>query len=247
MERFSRTELLLGTEKMKRLAGSFVTVIGLGAVGSYAVEALVRAGIGRLRLIDFDTIHLTNTNRHIWAYTSTMGKPKAHVARLRAHDINPACQVEELELFAAQDTFDRVFDAIPDVVIDAVDSVTPKLQLLAECYRRKIPVISSMGAATRTDPALIKTGDLLDTHGCPLATSIRRRLRKAGVGRGITCVYSSERTIPSRRGIELDEGDEYRRGRPRRKLGSLSTITGIFGLIAAHKAIELLTGGFHYD
>lgn len=245
MERFSRTELLLGKEKMKRLSRSFVTVIGLGAVGSYAVEALARAGVGRLRLVDFDTVRATNVNRHIWAYTSTIGKPKAHVARLRAHDINPSCKIEELELFAAADTFDRIFDAVPDLVIDAVDSVTPKIQLLAECCRRKIPVISSMGAATRTDPALIRTGDLFDTHGCPLASSIRRLLRKAGIGRGITCVYSSERTHAGRRGVHLAEDGEYKRGRPRRTLGSLSTVTGMFGLIAAHTAVDRLTGGFH--
>lgn len=245
MERFLCIELLLGKEKLKKLQDSFVTVVGIGAVGSYAVEALARAGVGRIRLVDFDVIKPTNLNRHIYALASTMGRPKAALGKERIHQINPACQVEAIELFAANDTLDRIFSEPPNLVIDAIDSMTPKAQVLAACQRRGIPVISSMGAALRTDPFLIKTADLFDTKGCPLAQCMRQKLRKEGVGRGIFCVYSEE---PKRKAFAPPEAAAceltYDRGRKRNKLGSLPTVTGMFGLVVAHCAIEYLIGGF---
>ena len=248
MEQYLCIELLLGKEKLKKLHDSFVTVIGLGAVGSYATEALARAGVGRLRLVDFDIIKPTNINRHIYALHSTVGKHKVALGKERIHGINPACKVEALELFAADDSMDRIFDETPNLVIDAIDSMTPKSQVLAACQRRGIPVISSMGAAMRTDPFAIKTADLFDTKGCPLAQCMRQKLRKEGIGRGIFCVYSDQPKLRAFAPPEIAEAEmTYDRGRKRNKLGSLPTVTGMFGLIVGHCAIEYLSGGFRHE
>lgn len=245
MEQFLCIELLIGKEKLKKLRESSVTVIGLGAVGSYATEALARAGIGHLRLIDFDKIKPSNLNRHIYALRSTIGTPKVELAKARIHDINPSCKVEALGIFAARENMDAILDNRPDIVIDAIDALNPKAQVLMACYEKKIPVISSMGAATRVDPFSIRTADLLDTRCCPLAKRLRIKLKKDGIGRGIRCVYSDE--LRNLDAVDVENAfseDDYSRGRKRSKLGSLPTITGIFGLVVAHKAIETLCGGF---
>lgn len=248
MEQFLCIELLLGKERLRKLRASSATIIGLGAVGSYAAEALARAGVGSLRLVDFDKIKPSNLNRHIYALPSTIGIPKAKLAARRACDINPACKAEALEVFAASETIEAILDNGPDLVIDAIDSLNPKAQVLAGCYNRKIPVISSMGAATRVDPFSIKVADLLDTRCCPLAKRLRVKLKKDGIGRGIKCVYSEEpRNTEAVDVANSASEDDYKRGRKRSKLGSLPTITGIFGLIIAHKSIEMLCGGFGKD
>jgi tRNA threonylcarbamoyladenosine dehydratase len=239
MERFSRTELLLGKEKLATLQKSSVTVIGLGAVGSYCVEALVRAGIGRITLVDFDVIRTANINRHIWAFDSTVGQPKAKVALARVLDINPKIKAQAFETFLDKETVIPILEEKPDFVVDAIDSLNPKVQLLESCWKVGQPVISSMGAATRTDPFALKVGDLMDTTVCPLAKRVRKMLKDRDVGRGITCVYSVEKQnmMDVTAEAQREEGD-YVRGRERRRLGSLSTLTGIFGLTLAHTVIN---------
>lgn len=245
MEQFFCIELLLGNEKLRKLRNSSVTVIGLGAVGGYCVEALARAGIGALRLVDFDKIKASNLNRHLLALKATIGRSKAILARERVLAINPACKVEALEIFAADDTIDSILDNAPDLVIDAIDSLNPKAQLLKACHQKKIPVISSMGAATRVDPLALRIADLRDTTHCPLARRLRIKLKRENITSGITCVYSAEeRNLSAIAGEDAPEEDDYARGRKRSKLGSLPTMTGIFGLTVAHKAIETLCGGF---
>jgi tRNA A37 threonylcarbamoyladenosine dehydratase len=245
MESFLCTELLIGKEKLKKLQASSVTVIGLGAVGSYAVEALTRFGVGNIRMVDFDEIKPTNMNRHPYALVSTLGKNKARVAKERILEINPSCNAEALQVFAAEETMDNILDNNPDAVIDAIDSFNPKAQVLAACYNKGIPVVSAMGAALRTDPFSIKKGDLFAAKGCPLAGRIRKKLRKMKIESGILCVYSDQKEKLSVKdaGAGLNE-KEFERGRKRRKLGSLPTVTGIFGLVAAHCAVEILCGGF---
>jgi len=243
MAQFLRTRLLLGKDKFIRLEKARVTVFGLGAVGSYATEALARAGVGSLRLVDFDKIKITNINRQLYALHSTLGRSKAEVAKARVLDINPACKVETFEMFAAQDTIEGLLDNKPDLVVDAIDAFNPKVQLLSYCYKKGIPVISSMGAALRTDPASIKVADIFESHTCPLAYRLRKGLRRQGVGKGILCVYSSQ--PPQAPGVDADslnEGDDFIRGRKRLIMGSLPTITGLFGLTIAHCAIEYLSG-----
>ena len=244
MERFSRTRCFLGEEKFKQLQKATVTIVGLGAVGGHAAEGLARAGIGRLRLVDFDTIQLSNINRQILALENSVGQAKVAVARDRIRLINPNCHVDALQLFAAEESLDDILSPKPDFLIDAIDSLNPKIQLLYGAYRRNIPTFSSMGAALRTDPSKIKTGDIMTSNHCPLAKHVRNRLRRHGIEGGIDCIYSTERVIFDYKGPEKTEtpASEYEdRGRKRNVLGSLPTITGIFGLILANEVILRLT------
>lgn len=245
MERFSRIERLLGEERFSRLQSRSVTVVGLGAVGGYVVEGLARAGVSNLRLVDFDTIQPTNINRQILALESTLGQPKASVAENRVLQINPDCQVEAIPLFTGEETLNTILTPQPDLLIDAIDSLNPKVQLLVRAYEQQILTLSSMGAALRTDPTKINTADIFDTNNCPLARLVRKRLRRRGVDRGITCVYSREKvdfdyTQPNE-DTQIGETPFSDRGRERNVLGSLPTVTGIFGLILANHAIMLLS------
>ena len=221
-----------------------VTIVGLGAVGGYAAEGLARAGIGRLRLVDFDTIQPSNINRQILALESSIGQTKVEAAKERITLINPRCQVEALELFAAEETLDDILFPVPDVLIDAIDSLNPKVQLLVGAHKRGITTYSSMGAALRTDPSKIKIGEIMTSNHCPLAKHVRNRLRRQGVEGGIQCIYSTERVEFNYQGPEetAQPASVYEdRGRKRNVLGSLPTITGIFGLILANEVILHLT------
>lgn len=237
---------MVGDQGLDRLRGAFAVVVGLGAVGGYATEALARGGVGRLRLVDFDRIRPSNVNRQLLALESTLGLPKAQAARTRVLEINPDCRVEALELFAAPETLEAILCGPPDLVIDAIDSLRPKVELLAACIQRGIPVISSMGAALRTDPTRIRCGPLSATRYCPLARRVRKALRAKGLEPGIACIYSDEPTharfvLPPEESGESD-GDGSEGGTGRRVLGSLPTLTGIFGLFAANEALRLLLG-----
>ena len=238
-----RNELLLGPEGMKRLKGACVTVVGLGAVGSFAVEGLARAGVGHLRLVDFDEVRATNINRQLYALHSTIGKSKADLARDRVLDIHPGCSVDTMRVFVDEHTVSQVLDDSPGVVVDAIDSLSPKVTLLRAAVRAGVPlIISCMGAARRTDPQLIRVGDISETHRCPLARLIRKRLRQDGIVSGIRCIYSVE--PPQGGAMEesaLREEEVVSRGRPRKPLGSLGCLTGMFGLYAAREAIMALT------
>ena len=212
-------------------------------------RALARSGVGRFRIVDFDTVGITNTNRQLLAMESTFGKKKVEVAKLRMLDINPAATVEALDLFAHEDTLETILAGKPDLLIDAIDSLTPKLALLEGAWKRGIPVISSMGAALRRDPSLIRTGDLMDTFGCPLAKQVRTKLRRRGVGRGIMTVFSPEPVSFTFKDPDEEDQVQYNeqildRGRTRMVLGSLPTITGMFGLRIGHEAIGLLLKNF---
>lgn len=246
MDRFLRIERLIGSDSLERLKNSMVTVVGLGAVGGYAVEGLARAGIGRLRLVDFDRVRTHNINRQIIALDSTVGMKKTEAIALRVSQINPRCEVEVLDLFADKETAGIILDHKPDLLIDAIDSLNPKFELLVAASQLGVPALSSMGAALRTDPFQIKVADLMHTKKCPLARRLRKKLRRHGMGEGITCVYSEEDVDFEYQESEPDKDDvvvpKYGiGGRPRRVLGSLPTITGIFGLIMANIAIQQLT------
>ncbi len=246
MERFARTRCFLGEEKFDILTRSMVTIVGLGAVGGYAAEGLARAGVGRLRLVDFDTIQPSNINRQLLALENSIGRLKVEVARERIELINPACRIETLPLFAAEETLDEIFSPPPDILIDAIDSLNPKIQLLVGAHKRKIQTFSSMGAALRTDPGKIETGDIMHSRHCPLAKTVRNRLRRQGVEGGIQCVFSTERVKFEYKGPEKTDQPASiyeKRGRKRNVLGSLPTLTGIFGLILANSVILQLTQG----
>jgi len=191
-EQFLRITRLLGENAVHSLHEKHVVLVGLGAVGGMCLESLVRSGIGTIRIVDFDTVGITNLNRQILATYDSLGRLKTEVAAERVKAINPDCKLEALPLFVQQETLGQILEGDIDLVIDAIDSLNPKCSLLQEAYNRNIPVVSSMGAALRRDPFLVRKADLMDTYGCPLARAVRTNLRKRGVGRGIDVIYSPE-------------------------------------------------------
>ena len=240
-EQFLRTSLLLGKDNIEKLFNAKVAVIGLGAVGSFATEILARVGVGNLLLVDFDTIQTTNLNRQLYALHSTIDKKKVDIAKQRVLDINPKCNVKTLDLFVNTDTLPKIFTTKPDIVIDAIDSYNPKLRLIEYCYKNNIKIISSMGAALKTDPFSIKYADLFETHHCKLAERLRGDLRSLGISNGIPCVFSEQ--SPQIKPIPLpkEEGKKYGKNGGPKILGSTPVITGIFGILLANKAICEIT------
>jgi tRNA A37 threonylcarbamoyladenosine dehydratase len=241
MEQFLRTKLLIGAENLKKLQNACVLVAGLGAVGGFAAEALARSGVGKFILIDFDTVQITNINRQIFALHSTLKRKKTEVAGLRILDINPKCKIITHDIFINADTLETAFAIKPDFVIDAIDSFSPKVRLMAYCYNNKIPLISSMGAALKTDPFSIEIADISKTHHCHLAHDIRRALKKENISSGVPCVFSTQApqvsvTFPE----HLENTTEFIDSPTRKILGSLTTITAMFGLHAADYAIKRL-------
>jgi tRNA A37 threonylcarbamoyladenosine dehydratase len=231
---FSRTEILIGPEGLKTLAGVSVAVFGLGGVGSYAAEALGRAGVGRLTLVDFDKVCISNINRQLHAMSSTVGQGKVKLMAERLRLINPDAEIIEVPEFYTADNSERLLEPGFDYVVDAIDHFTGKVHLIRSCRERGIPVIASMGAAMKLDPTLIRVADIADTSKCRMARSVRKLLRQAGIERGVTVVYSQEEfrglreVTPTK--AELPDGGEWRR---RATLGSISFIPSIFGLTMA--------------
>jgi tRNA A37 threonylcarbamoyladenosine dehydratase len=238
--RFHRLEVLFGTEATDRLADASVAVFGLGGVGSFAVEALIRGGIGRLTLIDFDTIDITNMNRQLHATGDTVGRPKVQVMTERCRSINPAARIEPIQDFYTADNSDELLDRGYDYVLDCIDHVTAKLTLIEECRKKNLPIISSMGAANKIDPTLIHIADLADTHSCRLARIVRRELRKRGIEQRVKVVYSTELFSPLATGRRETNDDGHYQDR-RAPLGSSSVIPPIFGLTMAGEVIRDLT------
>ncbi|HOW96556.1 MAG TPA: tRNA threonylcarbamoyladenosine dehydratase [Kiritimatiellia bacterium] len=236
---FSRNELLLGLEAAEKLTDALVVIVGLGAVGSFALEALARAGVGRFRLADFDKVRPCNLNRLLTATHSTLGRKKVEAAAARVAEINPDGRVEALDLFADETSYPRILAGPPDVLIDAIDSVGPKAALLTAAVNAGARrVISCMGAANRGDPLAVKVAMLSKTRDCPLAREVRGRVPK-GLQQRILAVYSDE--APWNPPAPPEPDGALRRGRPRRTLGSLCCVTGVFGLVAAREAIRAIT------
>ncbi len=205
---FGRTELLIGEDGLRRLQAARVALFGLGGVGSFAAEALARSGVGYLRLVDFDIVGPSNFNRQLYALHSTAGQAKVAVATARLRDINPEMSIDGREAFFHANNAEELLAAPLDFVIDAIDSLGPKCELLAQCATRGLPVISAMGAAARTDPFALRLGTVWDSEGCPLARKVRQNLRKRGIDAG------SRRSIPSNRHGQLStRGIRRRRGR----------------------------------
>jgi tRNA A37 threonylcarbamoyladenosine dehydratase len=246
-EQFLRISRLLGDEVVDTLHTKRVAVVGLGAVGGMCLESLVRSGVGTVRIVDFDTVAITNINRQILATHHTLGVEKTEVARQRIEAINPHCDIEVISLFVNNDSVSTILDDEVDLVIDAIDSLNPKCALLEGAYKRGIPVISSMGAALRRDPFLVRRADLMDSWGCPLARAVRTKLRRRGVGRGIEVVFSAEEVQYTYRPPSEEEHPDFNeqisdQGRRRNVLGSLPTVTAVFGQNLAHLALSKLLG-----
>lgn len=231
--RFSRMELLIGGDGLRRLATASVAVFGVGGVGGYAVEALARAGVGRLTLVDFDVVAPSNINRQIHALDGTVGRAKVQVMAERCRAINPAIRVEPLQEFYGADTAEVLLGRGFDRVLDCIDHITSKLHLIQSCKERGLPIISSMGAANKLDPTKVAVADLFQTEKCRLARILRKELRKRGIASGVPVVYSTEEFRP------LSESGSEERAR-RVTLGSSSYIPPIFGLTMAGEVIREL-------
>lgn len=229
-DRLMRTELLLGSGNIKRLAGARVAVFGLGGVGSYVVEALARCGVGALDLVDSDIVAESNLNRQIIATVSTLGRPKAEVARDRVLDINPDCRIRIHKVFYLPETADEFEFGEYDYVVDAIDTVTGKLMLAEQAFAAGTPIISSMGTGNKLDPTAFKVADIYETRVCPLAKVMRRELRKRGI-ESLKVVYSEEIPIWA-------EGE----GSCRQPPGSVSFVPSVAGLIIAGEVIKDLCG-----
>lgn len=241
-DQFTRTRMLLGEGGLHNLQKATVMIIGLGAVGGYALEALARAGVGHLILVDFDVFDVTNINRQILATHSTVGYKKTEIAKQRVLDINPSCRVEVKEMFVNNETLPELFGQPLDFVVDAIDALNPKCCLIEELYKRQIPFISSMGAALKSNPAFIKFGALSNSKNCGLAKFIRKRLRKRGIDISqINCVFSDEQVDLPETALSINDEAESAT-RKRNTLGSLPTITAIFGLTIANHVILQLSG-----
>ena len=234
LDQFSRTRLLLGQEAMEKLRRSRVAVFGIGGVGGYAVEALVRSGIGTLDLIDHDRVSLTNLNRQLHATRKTIGEYKVDVAAERTRGINPDCRVNVYRTFFLPDTRDQFDFSQFDYVIDAIDTVTGKLSLIEAARAAGTPVISSMGAGNKLDPTAFRVADIHETTVCPLARIMRSECRKRGIDH-LKVVYSTEAPVHPEEKPE-EEGNTGRRDIP----GSVAFVPSVAGMIIAGEVIKAL-------
>lgn len=230
---FSRTRRLLGAEAVQVLAGSRVAVFGVGGVGGYAAEALARSGVGTLELFDKDTVSLTNLNRQIIALHSTLEMPKAEVMAQRIRDINPDCRVSARQIFYLPENADEIDLTAYDYVVDCIDNVTAKVELITRCDRLGVPLISSMGAANKLDPTAFRVADISKTSVCPLAKVIRLECRRRRIKK-LKVVYSTEQPIKP---LPPEEGEEN-------SPASVAFVPGAAGLaVAGAVVLDLLEKG----
>ncbi len=201
LHQFSRTELAIGPEGLEVMKNSTVAVLGIGGVGGIAAEALARTGVGRIVMIDKDVVDITNVNRQVHALTTTVGQPKAELMKERIKLINPECDAIALRMFYTEETYEQLFEYPLDYVLDASDTISYKIHLIKECRRRKIPLISSMGAANKMDPTRFQVADISKTTVDPLARVIRHKLRKEGIHKGVKVVFSTEEPIKPREDV----------------------------------------------
>lgn len=228
-----RTTLLLGNEKIERLSSAHVFVVGLGGVGAYAAEMLCRAGVRRLTIADADVINPSNRNRQLLALTSTTGKAKADLMSQRLLDINPDIQRTSIQAYLHEDDFQQILDANKfDYVIDAIDTLAPKVNLIKLCLQKGIPIVSSMGAGAKLDPTKVEIRDISKSHHCPLAHMLRKRLHKLGIRKGFKVVFSSEDPITE--AVQLCDNE------PNKKsiVGTISYLPTIFGCYCASVVIR---------
>jgi tRNA threonylcarbamoyladenosine dehydratase len=232
----SRTELLLGKEALTRLKSASILVIGVGGVGAAAAEMLVRAGVGRLTLVDGDTVNASNRNRQLNALTSTLGRPKVQVMGERLLDINPNLQLKLVPDFMADEAVDALLTAETyDFIVDAIDTLRPKVQLLYHALSKNLPIISAMGAGGKTNPELIRQTDISKTFQCALAKAVRRELGLLGIRKGLPVVFSTE---PARREAILKTSGERNK---RSTVGTISYMPVLFGCHLAAYVIQKLS------
>ena len=233
-----RTSLLLGDEKLNKLQNANVLVVGLGGVGAYAAEMIARAGVGRMTIADADVVSESNINRQLIALHSTVGRHKTEVMAERLRDINPKIELTIVSRFIKDDETDALLDSDKfDYVVDAIDTLSPKLALIKGALDRHIPLVSSMGAGAKTDPAKMEICDIAKTHHCPLAHMLRKRLHKIGVRKGFTAVFSPE---PVREGAMILCEEQNKKS----NMGTISYIPATFGIGCASVVIRGLIDEF---
>lgn len=230
----SRTLLMLGEQKMERLRSSHVLVAGLGGVGAYAAEMLCRAGVGQITMFDGDTISVTNRNRQLPAMLSTIGKPKAELIKERLLDINPDIKLNAIQKYCNDEDLKKIIEeASYDYILDAIDTLSPKVFLIYNALQNNLKIVSSMGAGGKLDPSLIRVADIADTYQCKLAFFIRKRLHKLGVRTGFKAVFSSE--IVPKECIVINEVQEQNK---LTTVGTISYMPAMFGCFAASVVIR---------
>jgi tRNA threonylcarbamoyladenosine dehydratase len=232
-----RTSLLIGEEGLERLQNLHVLVIGLGGVGSFAAEFLCRAGVGKMTIIDGDTVDLNNTNRQLPALHSTVGRSKAAVMAERMLDINPNLELHVREEFLDPETVKVLISKEFDYVFDCIDSVQPKQYIVVTCKQQGIRVVSSMGAGGRIDPSKVQIADISETFNCPFAQQVRKGLKRKGVRRGVTVVFSSE--LVYRENMMLTDGSRFKKS----FYGTISYIPALFGLHMASVVVQDVVQG----
>jgi tRNA threonylcarbamoyladenosine dehydratase len=231
-----RTELLLGKDNSDGLISKHVLIVGLGGVGGYAAEAIVRAGIGEITIIDGDTVDPTNRNRQIQALATTHGQSKALLMQERMLNINPEVKINTIDTFMDPGDMERLLQNKFDYVIDAIDSVSPKMYLLKTALENGHKIVSSMGAGGKMDPTQVQVIDIGRTHTCPLAALIRKRLRGIGIKHGIRAVFSPE--LPARHSLMHTDGTNFKKS----AYGTVSYLPAVFGLTCASVVIRELAG-----
>lgn len=225
----------MGDEKMERLRKAHVLVVGLGGVGAYAAEMICRAGVGRMTIVDADTVQSTNINRQLPALHSTLGQPKAEVLASRFRDINPDIQLTVIPAFLKDENIPQLLDAASyDFVVDAIDTLAPKCHLIAEAMKRRLHIVSSMGAGAKSDITQIRFADLWDTYHCGLSKAVRKRLQKMGIRRKLPVVFSTEQADPKAVLLTDDEMNK------KSTCGTVSYMPAVFGCYLAEYVIKRL-------
>ncbi len=228
----SRTSLLIGEEKLRVLTRSHVMVVGLGGVGSFAAEFICRAGIGRMTIIDGDVVDPTNRNRQLPALATNHGESKADIMAERLLAINPELELKVVKTFIQPEMVEDLFNEPPDYIIDAIDSITPKLNFIKLAYARKWPLVSSMGAGGKTDPTRLQVADISKSYQCPFAQQLRKMLKKDKIYKGIKVVFSPEENLPE--SLVMTDGSNYKKS----AYGTMSYMPAVFGAVAASVAIR---------
>ena len=234
-EWLERTELLIKEEGIEKLQNTNILIVGLGGVGSFAAEFLVRSGIGNLTIVDGDTVDITNINRQLPALSSTIGKNKTDVVAERILDINPEINLKKINEFLEPGRMEEILAQEKfDYVLDCIDSLSPKLALIITCKRKKIKLVSAMGAGGKTDPSKVMVRDISKTNNCFLAKQIRKKLKKEQIHKGFRCVFSTE--IQDENSLKMTDGSNYKKS----FYGTISYMPAIFGLYAAAEVIRFL-------
>lgn len=232
----SRTGMLIGKEALEKLRESDVLVVGLGGVGAYAAEMICRAGIGRMTVADGDVVHATNRNRQLLALRETEGMSKAALMGHRLREINPSIELTVIDEYLKDERMVEILDKGFDYVVDAIDTLSPKLFLIYHSVQRKIPVVSSMGAGGKFDPLQVSVSDISQTTNCPLARILRKRLHRLGIREGITAVYSPETVDKSK--VVSSKGEPNKAS----TVGTISYMPALFGIACASVVIRDLAG-----